>query len=107
MRPDLGDKIGLALEEAFYTKAKAAGMTDEEAKSAFNTNMMATGLLSEFPCEFARDNGRRWLVSAYEAGDVVLHKPHMVGNYLFHFKESVATDHRSPDSRVNHQQRPR
>jgi phytanoyl-CoA hydroxylase len=84
LRPDLGDKIGLALEEAFYTKAKAAGMTDEEAKSAFNTNMMATGLLSEFPCEFARDNGRRWLVSAYEAGDVVLHKPHMVGSYFFH-----------------------
>ncbi|KAJ5767021.1 uncharacterized protein N7511_004637 [Penicillium nucicola] len=73
-----GDKVGVQLEEAFYTKAKAAGMTDEEAKSAFNTNMMTTGLLSEFPSEFARENGRRWLVSAYEAGDVVLHKPHMI-----------------------------
>lgn len=53
-------------------------MTDEEARSAFNSNMMATGLLSESPIEFARQHGRRWLVSAYEAGDVVLHKPHMV-----------------------------
>lgn len=53
-------------------------MTDEEARSAFNSNMMATGLLSESPIEFARQHGRRWLVSAYEAGDVVLHKPHMI-----------------------------
>lgn len=73
-----GDRLGLDLEAAFFAKAKATGMTDEEAKSAFNSNMMATGLLSERPAEFARDHGRRWLVSAYEAGDVVLHKPHMV-----------------------------
>ncbi|KAL4774915.1 hypothetical protein BDW60DRAFT_180723 [Aspergillus nidulans var. acristatus] len=40
--------------------------------------MMATGLLSEFPVEFAKQHNRRWLVSAYEAGDVVLHKPHAI-----------------------------
>jgi phytanoyl-CoA hydroxylase len=40
--------------------------------------MMATGLLSEFPAAFAKQHNRRWLVSAYEAGDVVLHKPHTV-----------------------------
>jgi phytanoyl-CoA hydroxylase len=40
--------------------------------------MMATGLLSESPAEFARQHGRRWLVSDYEAGDVVLHKPHTI-----------------------------
>lgn len=74
----IGDSIGVETEEAFFSKAKQAGMTDEEARSAFNSNMMATGLLSEFPAEFARDHGRRWLVSAYEAGDVVFHKPHMV-----------------------------
>lgn len=73
-----GDQVGIDLEEAFFKKAKEAGLSDEEAKSAFNSNMMATGLLSEFPAEFARENGRRWLVSEYEAGDVVLHKPHMV-----------------------------
>jgi len=75
----IGDKLGVEIEEAFFKKAKDAGLSDEEAKSAFNTNMMSTGLLSEFPAEFARDHGRKWLVSAYEAGDVVLHKPHMVG----------------------------
>jgi phytanoyl-CoA hydroxylase len=53
-------------------------LTEEEARSAFNSNMMATGLLSESPAEFARQHGRRWLVSDYEAGDVVLHKPHTV-----------------------------
>lgn len=73
-----GDKIGMEQEQAFFKKAKEAGLSDEEAKSAFNSNMMATGLLSETPAEFAREHGRRWLVSAYEAGDVVLHKPHMV-----------------------------
>ncbi|OQE38030.1 hypothetical protein PENCOP_c009G00365 [Penicillium coprophilum] len=73
-----GDGIGLEMEEAFFAKAKQAGLTDEEAKSAFNSNMMSTGLLSERPAEFAREYGRRWLVSAYEAGDVVLHKPHMI-----------------------------
>lgn len=71
------------MEEAFYTKAKQAGMTDEEAKSAFNSNMMSTGLLSEFPTEFAREHSRRWMVSAYEAGDAVLHKPHMVSCSFF------------------------
>ena len=74
----VGDSVGVELEQAFFNKAKEAGMTDEEAKNAFDSNIMATGLLSECPAEFARAHGRRWLVSAYEAGDVVLHKPHMV-----------------------------
>lgn len=84
-----GDKIGVEMEEAFFTKAKQAGMTDEEAKSAFNSNMMSTGLLSEFPAEFAREHGRRWMVSAYEAGDAVLHKPHMVSFLFFTWKACV------------------
>lgn len=54
-------------------------MSAEEAKFAFNSNMMATGLLSEYPAQFAKEHGHRWLTSAYEAGDVVLHKPHAVG----------------------------
>ena len=40
--------------------------------------MLSTGLLSEHPAEFARKYHRRWLVSNYEAGDVVFHKPHTV-----------------------------
>ncbi|PLB43860.1 hypothetical protein P170DRAFT_514168 [Aspergillus steynii IBT 23096] len=73
-----GDPVGLKIEEEFTTKAKQAGLTEEEARSAFNSNMMSTGLLSEAPAQFAKENGRRWLVSAYEAGDVVLHKPHTI-----------------------------
>lgn len=73
-----GDSVGLKIEEEFTTKAKNAGLTEEEARSAFNSNMMATGLLSEFPADFAKQHNRRWLASAYEAGDVVLHKPHAI-----------------------------
>ncbi|EPS32186.1 hypothetical protein PDE_07146 [Penicillium oxalicum 114-2] len=73
-----GEDIGVRMEEEFFTQAKQAGMSDEEARSAFNSHMMATGLLSESPAAFAREHSRRWLVSAYEAGDVVLHNPHMI-----------------------------
>jgi len=37
--------------------------------------MMSTGLLADGPAEFGRRFDRRWLVTAYEAGDVVLHNP--------------------------------
>lgn len=72
------------MEEAFFRKAKQAGLSDEKARSAYNSNMMSTGLLSERPAEFAQEHGRRWLASAYEAGDVVLHKPHAVRNDFGH-----------------------
>ncbi|XHF97263.1 hypothetical protein AWENTII_000860 [Aspergillus wentii] len=89
-----GDAVGLKLEQEFTTKAKQAGLTDEEAKSAFNSNMMATGLLSETPAEFAKEHNRRWLVSAYEAGDVVLHKPHAVCScsLMIYFKSLISSD---------------
>ncbi|RHZ60228.1 uncharacterized protein CDV56_108250 [Aspergillus thermomutatus] len=97
-----GDPVGLKIEEEFTTKATQAGLTDEEARSAFNANMMATGLLSESPVEFARQHGRRWLVSAYEAGDVVLHKPHTIhASTVNHDPDNVirlATDLRFCDS---------
>ncbi|RAO73553.1 uncharacterized protein BHQ10_009565 [Talaromyces amestolkiae] len=73
-----GDEVGAQIEAEFTKKAQEAGMTEEEARNAFNQNMMSTGLLSEYPLEFARQYNRRWLVSAYEAGDVVLHKPHAI-----------------------------
>jgi len=70
--------LGEEIEAQFSQKAEDAGFTEEEAKYAFNNNMMSTGLLSESPAEFARENNRRWLVSSYEAGDVVLHDPFAV-----------------------------
>lgn len=68
-----GKPIGQEIEAEFFRKAEKTGFTDEEAKNAFNSNMMATGLLSECPSAFAKQFNRRWLVTSYEAGDVVLH----------------------------------
>lgn len=99
---DTGENIGIETEEAFFRKAKQAGLSDEEAKSAFNTNMMSTGLLSEFPSGFAKEHGKRWLVSEYEAGDVVLHKPHMVS---FFFVRMEFEAH-YPDPCLHNQSRP-
>ncbi|CAL5872849.1 uncharacterized protein PFLUO_LOCUS7118 [Penicillium psychrofluorescens] len=73
-----GDSLGLSIEEEFTKKAKDVGLSEEEAKDAFNNNMMATGLLSELPLDFSHKHSRRWLVAEYEAGDIVLHKPHAV-----------------------------
>lgn len=80
--------MGQVIEDEFTKKAKASGLTEQEAKDAFNNNMMATGLLSELPLDFAHENHRAWLVAEYEAGDVVLHKPHTVGA-PFHPREGL------------------
>ncbi|THC95184.1 hypothetical protein EYZ11_005343 [Aspergillus tanneri] len=97
-----GDSVGQEIELQFTNKAKQAGLSEEEARSAFNSNMMATGLLSEHPAQFAKDNNRRWLVSAYEAGDVVLHKPHIIHASTINNDEDnvirLATDLRFCDS---------
>ncbi|KJZ72709.1 hypothetical protein HIM_07901 [Hirsutella minnesotensis 3608] len=73
-----GEALGQEIEEDFTAKAKAAGMSDAEMRNAFNANMMSTGFLCDGPAEFGRKYGKRWLVSAYEAGDVVLHRPHTI-----------------------------
>ncbi|PWY81921.1 hypothetical protein BO70DRAFT_315362 [Aspergillus heteromorphus CBS 117.55] len=96
------DSVGRKIEDDFTAKAMSAGLTEEEAKFAFNSNMMSTGMLSEYPVEFANQHGRRWLASAYEAGDVVLHKPHMIhASTVNNDPENVirlATDLRFADS---------
>lgn len=48
-------------------------MTEEEAKNAFNQNMISGGVLTDGPRQFGFNNDKKWLVSSYEAGDVVLH----------------------------------
>lgn len=73
-----GNELGQEIENDFETKARSAGMSDEEMKYAFNKNMMSTGFLCDGPADFSRQYERKWLVTAYEAGDVVLHKPHAV-----------------------------
>ncbi|KAF4944951.1 hypothetical protein FSARC_14540 [Fusarium sarcochroum] len=73
-----GNELGAEIEQDFAKKAIAGGMTEEEMKFAFNKNMMSTGFLCEGPGEFSSRHGKKWLVTAYEAGDVVLHKPHQI-----------------------------
>lgn len=73
-----GVRLGEEIENDFSRKAKEAGMSDEEMRNAFNSNMMSTGFLCDGPLESGRKYGRRWLATAYEAGDVVLHKSHAV-----------------------------
>lgn len=40
--------------------------------------MMSNGLLADGPAEFGEHWGKRWLVSDFEAGDVVLHNAYAI-----------------------------
>ncbi|GKT44392.1 uncharacterized protein ColSpa_11545 [Colletotrichum spaethianum] len=86
-----GEKLGEEIENEFTAKAKAAGMSEDETKNAFNANMMTTGFLSEGPADFGRRYGKKWLVSAYEAGDVVFHSAHMI---------HASTKNHDPEGRI-------
>lgn len=44
----------------------------------FNQNMLSTGLLADGAREYLEVFDKRWLVTSYEAGDVVLHNPFAV-----------------------------
>ena len=66
------------MEADFTAKAKGSGLTDEEARCAFNRNMLSTGLLADGAREYSETFDRRWLVTSYEAGDAVLHTPFAV-----------------------------
>ncbi|GME55417.1 putative phytanoyl- dioxygenase protein [Neofusicoccum parvum] len=96
------DTLGQQIENDFTEKAKSSGLTEEEAKFAFNQNMMSTGLLADGPAGFGRDYKRRWLLTGYEAGDLVLHKPHMIhASTINHDPQNrirVGTDLRFVDS---------
>ncbi|KAL3472612.1 hypothetical protein BJX99DRAFT_249581 [Aspergillus californicus] len=71
-----GHDIGEQTEREFMERAKAAGMTEQETKDAYNANMMAGGLLDVGPARYAKKFGRKWLLTGYEAGDVVFHNPY-------------------------------
>ncbi|CAH0053688.1 unnamed protein product [Clonostachys solani] len=73
-----GEKLGEEIEQEFTKKAKETGLSEEEMKNAFNKNMMSSGFLCEGPGDFGRRYNKKWLVTSYEAGDVVLHTPHMI-----------------------------
>lgn len=78
--------LGRAIEDDFSARAEA--MTHEQRISAFNVNMMSNGMLAQSPAEFQDQchhmtalkpedikKEHTWLVSGYEAGDVVFHDP--------------------------------
>lgn len=73
-----GHVIGAQIERDFAERARAAGFSEEETKHAYNKNMMGGGLLTEEPLAFAKEHGRRWLLTPYEAGDVVFHNAYAV-----------------------------
>ncbi|KAI1486185.1 hypothetical protein F5X96DRAFT_656250 [Biscogniauxia mediterranea] len=73
-----GHALGREIEKGFYDRAAEAGFSEDEAKNAFNKNMMSGGLLADGPKGFAETHGRRWLVTEFEAGDAVLHTPYTI-----------------------------
>lgn len=73
-----GHTLGQEIEKDFYDRARHTGLSEDEAKDAFNKNMMSGGLLADGPKEFGAAHGRRWLVTEYEAGDVVFHTPYTI-----------------------------
>lgn len=98
-----GHKLGAELEAEFTAKAKASGLDDEQTRSAFNQNMMHGGMLASGPVAFGKQFNRRWLVTDYQAGDVVLHHSYMIHASTMNFDEEgvirVGTDLRFVDKR--------
>lgn len=84
--------------------AREKGLTDEETKSAFNKNMLDSGVLTDGPAGFGRLHNRRWLVTDYEAGDVVLHSTYMVGFPHWHTRDPELIFKKDP--RFYYQPRP-
>ncbi|KAF2016401.1 hypothetical protein BU24DRAFT_391696 [Aaosphaeria arxii CBS 175.79] len=97
-----GHTLGREVEAEFTRKAKESGLSDEQTKNAFNQNMLSTGLLADGPKEYSDAFQRRWLVTAYEAGDVVLHTPYTIHASTMNFDHDniirVGTDLRFVDS---------
>jgi len=77
-------------------------MSAEEAKDAFNQNMMSGGLLADGPAEFGKQHSRKWLLTEYEAGDVVLHTAYTVREPECRLRLVLR---RMVDTRINHQSR--
>ncbi|KAK5048680.1 hypothetical protein LTR84_005771 [Exophiala bonariae] len=75
---ETGHLLGEEIERAFTAKAQASGLTEEETRNAFNQNMMSGGLLADGPLAFGKEHNRRWLLTEYQAGDVVFHNAYAI-----------------------------
>jgi len=98
----LGHTLGREIEAEFTRKATEGGLSDNEAKNAFNQNMLSTGLLADGPKEYSDTFQKRWLVTRYDAGDVVLHNPFAIHASTLNFDPNnvirVGTDLRFVDA---------
>lgn len=68
--------IGQETEAEF--SRRAGNLTSEERVSAFNKNMSDGGFLSRDTKAYGEENQRKWLITDYEAGDVIFHSPFLV-----------------------------
>lgn len=75
-------ELGRELEDGFNKKAKEDGLSEEEAKYAFNQNMMEDGTLTDGARGFARACKRRWIVADYQAVSVQEAPNLLHGTYL-------------------------
>ncbi|TIB36441.1 hypothetical protein E3P86_02512 [Wallemia ichthyophaga] len=73
---DKSHEIGREIENDFSERAKS--FTPQERLSAFNSNMMRGGILSDDAQGFGKVYGRKWLMTNFEDGDVVFHQPFMI-----------------------------
>ncbi|KAH8427731.1 phytanoyl-CoA dioxygenase family protein [Aspergillus melleus] len=69
-------EIGQQTEAEFARNA--SNLTDEERVSAFNKNMNDGGFLSRDTVSYGQKAQRKWLITEYEAGDVIFHDPFLV-----------------------------
>lgn len=81
--------IGKATEDEFARNA--SNLTDAERVSAFNKNMSDGGFLSRDTVEYGHNVQRKWLITEYEAGDVIFHNPFMV---------HASCKNQDPDNRI-------
>ena len=69
-------KEGLKIEREF--SIKNSNLSREEQINAFNQNMTEGGWISKDLPNLANKFNTKWLISKYEAGDVLLHSPYLI-----------------------------
>lgn len=87
--------LGRDIEAEHMKKYEGRELTEEEAQHA----LLSTGLLADGAKEYADRFGKRWLVTDYEAGDVVFHTPFTVS--CFTRMENLANPTQIHASTVN------
>ena len=80
---------GIKIEKEF--SIKNANLSKDEQINAFNKNMTEGGWISKDLPNLAEKFNTKWLVTNYEAGDILLHSP-----YLIH----ASTNNKSVEGRI-------